>query len=125
MNFSDKGPDPKIQEPRSDFSSEYNLLEKVIMPGDLRIQTGVTRGQPFQITVDGNAVEAYPGETIAAVLLAEGWQAFRHTALSGEPRGLFCGMGLCFDCLITLNGKPNVRACVTYAHPGDKVERQI
>jgi aerobic-type carbon monoxide dehydrogenase small subunit (CoxS/CutS family) len=100
-------------------------LEKVIMPGDLRIQTGVIRGQPFQITVNGNAVNAYPGETIAAVLLAQGWQLFRHTALSGESRGPFCGMGLCFDCLVTVNGQPNIRACVTYVQPGDIVERQI
>jgi predicted molibdopterin-dependent oxidoreductase YjgC len=95
------------------------------MVNDLRIQKGIRRGLPFQIQVDGKDVTAYPGETIAATLLAEGWHEFRHTALSGEPRGLFCGMGLCFDCLITLNGKPNVRACVTYAQPGDKVERQI
>ncbi len=95
------------------------------MAVDLRIQTGVTRGQPFQISVNGDPVKAYPGETIAAVLLAQGWQMFRHTALSGEPRGPFCGMGLCFDCLVTVNGEPNVRACVTYAQPGDKIERQI
>jgi len=95
------------------------------MVNDLRIQKGIRRGLPFQIQVDGNVVSAYPGETIAAILLAEGWQAFRHTALSGEPRGLFCGMGLCFDCLVTLNGKQNVRACLTYAQPGDIVERQL
>lgn len=91
----------------------------------LRIQDGVSRGQPFQIQVNGKMVTAYPGETIAAVLLAEGWQMFRHSALSGEPRGPFCGMGLCFDCLVTVNGKPNVRACITHVQPGDKVERQI
>jgi predicted molibdopterin-dependent oxidoreductase YjgC len=117
--------DPKIFTPCGDFSPENDRVEKVIMPGDLRIQTGAIRGQPFQITVNGNAVNAYPGETIAAVLLAEGWQVFRHTELTGEPRGPFCGMGLCFDCLVTVNGQPNVRACVTHVQPGDKVERQI
>lgn len=95
------------------------------MDTDLRIQQGVTRGQPFLIQVNGQMVTAYPGETIASVLLAAGWHKFRHTALSGEPRGLFCGMGLCFDCLVTVNGKPNIRACITYAQPGDQVERQI
>lgn len=95
------------------------------MAADLRIQNRVTRGEPFQIQVNGNGVTAYPGETIATVMLAEGWQMFRHTALSGEPRGPFCGMGLCFDCLVTVNGQPNVRACVTMARPGDNVERQI
>ena len=95
------------------------------MSNNLRIQKGVNRGQPFEIQVNGKAVTAYPGETIATVLLAEGWQMFRHSALSGEPRGPFCGMGLCFDCLVTVNGKANVRACITHVQPDDKVERQI
>jgi len=95
------------------------------MDNDLRIKHGVVRGQSFQIEVNGKMVTAFPGETIATVLLAAGWQMFRHSALSGEPRGPFCGMGLCFDCLVTVNGQPNVRACVTYAQPGDTVERQI
>jgi aerobic-type carbon monoxide dehydrogenase small subunit (CoxS/CutS family) len=96
-----------------------------IVAKDLRIQNGITRGLPFQIQVNGHTVTAYPGETIATVLLAAGWPMFRHTALSGAPRGPFCGMGLCFDCLVTLNGTPNVRACLTPAQPGDKVERPI
>ncbi len=92
---------------------------------DLRIKSGIDRGPAFQIEVDGKPVTAYPGETLATVLLAAGWRAFRHTMLSGEARGLFCGMGVCFDCLITLNGQKNVRACSTTAHPGDRVERQV
>ena len=95
------------------------------MHDDLRIQHGITRGEPFTIQVNGNPVTAYPGETIAAVLLANGWRIFRHTPLSGEGRGPFCGMGLCFDCMVTLNGQANVRACVTFAQPGDQVERLI
>lgn len=95
------------------------------MNDDLRIQHGITRGAAFTIQVNGNPVTAYPGETIAAVLLANGWRIFRHTPLSGEGRGPFCGMGLCFDCMVTLNGQANVRACVTFAQPGDQVERLI
>jgi D-hydroxyproline dehydrogenase subunit gamma len=91
----------------------------------LRTKRGVARQKAFKIQVDGRQVTAYPGETIATVLLAEGYKVFRHSALSGEPRGPFCGMGLCFDCLVTVNGEPNVRACITYAQLGDKVERQI
>jgi len=91
----------------------------------LRTKRGVARQQAFKIQVNDREVTAYPGETIATVLLAEGHKIFRHSALSGEPRGPFCGMGLCFDCLVTVNGKPNVRACITYVQPGDKVERQI
>jgi len=92
---------------------------------DLRIKSGITRGQPFQIEIDGTRVIAYPGETLATVLLAAGLRVFRHTMLSGEARSVFCGMGVCYDCLVTLNGHQNIRACSTLAQPGDRVERQI
>ncbi|OGO31428.1 MAG: hypothetical protein A2136_10045 [Chloroflexi bacterium RBG_16_54_11] len=95
------------------------------MEKNLRIQEGITRQTPFYLQVNGEQVIAYPGETIAVALLAAGWKMFRHTNLSGEPRGMYCGMGLCYDCLVTVNGHPNVRACVTIAQPGDIVERQI
>jgi aerobic-type carbon monoxide dehydrogenase small subunit (CoxS/CutS family) len=93
------------------------------MVSDLRISQGITRQQPFTITVNGQETLAYPGESLATVLLAAGWKVFRHTSLSSAPRGMFCGMGLCFDCLVTVNGQPNVRACHTPAKPGDVVER--
>jgi len=59
------------------------------MPDDLRIQCGITRGQAFHIQVNGQMLTAYPGETIAAVQLAQGWKMFGHTLLSGEPHGPF------------------------------------
>ena len=90
---------------------------------ELRIQTGVDRGQPFIVMVDGITASAYPGETLATVLIAAGFRRFRRTLLSGEPRGPFCGMGICFDCLLTVNGRPNVRACLTLAQPGDEIRR--
>lgn len=94
------------------------------MENDLRIQRGISRGEPFTILVNGQVVDAYPGETLATVMMAAGWRMFRHTPLSGEPRGVFCGMGVCFDCMVTVNGRENVRACKTFAQPGDIVERQ-
>jgi len=68
--------------------------------------------QPLAITVDGQPVQAFAGETVATVLLALGQRTFRHTG-KGSPRGLFCGMGVCFDCLVTVDGVENVRACMT------------
>jgi predicted molibdopterin-dependent oxidoreductase YjgC len=80
-------------------------------------------GSPMvTVTVDGDPVQAYPGETVATVLLAAGRQTFRHTDQLHAPRGLFCGMGVCFDCLVTVDGQPNVRACVTPVHAGMVVE---
>jgi predicted molibdopterin-dependent oxidoreductase YjgC len=68
--------------------------------------------QPLTIQVDGEPVQAYAGESVATVLLALGRRTFRHTE-QGAPRGLYCGMGVCFDCLVTVDGVENVRACMT------------
>jgi predicted molibdopterin-dependent oxidoreductase YjgC len=82
---------------------------------------GVQRGQAITILVDGVPLPAYEGETIAGALLASGRRAWRHTR-HGQPRGLYCGIGLCFDCLVTVNGTPNVRACLTPVGTGMVVE---
>jgi aerobic-type carbon monoxide dehydrogenase small subunit (CoxS/CutS family) len=78
----------------------------------MRIESETQRGQAVTITVDGVPLQAYPGETIAGALLANGRRAWRRTE-GGEPRGLFCGMGICFDCMVTVDSVPNVRACIT------------
>lgn len=70
------------------------------------------------IIVDGETAQAYPGETVATVLLALGRLAFRHTDRLHAPRGPFCGMGVCYDCLVTVDGQPNVRACMTIVRTG-------
>lgn len=91
--------------------------------GDLRM-VGVERGRALGILVDGAEVRAYEGESIAAALVASGRRFTRWTARTGEPRGYFCGMGVCQDCLVTVDGLPNVRACVTPARDGMRVESQ-
>jgi D-hydroxyproline dehydrogenase subunit alpha len=69
-------------------------------------------GRPVKIHFDGQAIAALEGETIAAALSAAGIVAFRRTA-SGAPRGLYCGMGACFDCVVTVDGRVGQRACLT------------
>ncbi len=91
---------------------------------NLRIQSGINRGEAFKITVNAEPCTAFPGETLATVLLAAGHTSFRLSPIAREPRGIFCGMGICFDCLVTVNGRPNVRACATLARPDDRVEIQ-
>lgn len=86
--------------------------------GARRLDAAVARGRPIAMTIDGRAVTAYEGETVAAVLLLEGRRDVRATGRRGEPRGLFCGMGVCFDCLATVDGVANVRTCVTFAAHG-------
>ena len=78
---------------------------------------------PLWITVDGERVTGVAGQTIAGVLLASGRQAWR-TGPSGAGRGVFCGIGVCFDCLVTVNDEPDVRACRRRAQFGDVVRTQ-
>jgi sarcosine oxidase subunit alpha len=82
------------------------------------------RGAPITVKIDGRPVTAYAGETVAALLLAEGIRTFRHTARNGQPRSMFCGIGICYDCLVTIDGVPNIRACVTGLTPGMAIETQ-
>jgi len=89
----------------------------------LPLEPGLERGPRVTIELDATSVEAYEGDTVAAVLLALGEAATRRT-VGGEPRGLFCGMGVCFDCLVVVDGVPNTRACMTWVRDGLRVQRQ-
>jgi predicted molibdopterin-dependent oxidoreductase YjgC len=91
---------------------------------DLRMTAGSERGRPLSMLVDGRPLEAYEGESVAAALLASGVRTTRWTARASEPRGYFCGMGVCQDCLVTVDGLPNVRACMAPARDGLRVETQ-
>jgi aerobic-type carbon monoxide dehydrogenase small subunit (CoxS/CutS family) len=75
-------------------------------------------------TLDGTPQRASAGMTIAAALFSIGVRSWRTTRVNGSPRGLFCGMGACYDCLITVNGQPNIRACLVAINDGDAVLRQ-
>jgi predicted molibdopterin-dependent oxidoreductase YjgC len=78
----------------------------------------------FQVTFDGTPLDALNGQTIAAVLWSAGITAWRTTRVDARPRGVFCGIGVCFDCLVTVNGVPNQRACLVPARPGDAITTQ-
>ncbi len=76
------------------------------------------------ITFDGRPIAALAGETVAAALSAAGELTLRYTA-SGSPRGLHCGMGACFDCLVTIDGRANQRACLAKVSDGLCVESTV
>lgn len=77
------------------------------------------------IIVDGEAIQARRGEMIAAALIATGKPYFRKTVKTHEPRGIYCGIGRCTDCVMTVNGIPNVRTCVTEVAEGMVIETQM
>lgn len=78
----------------------------------------------MNLHLDGRSVSGTPGQTIAGVLLGAGIRTWRTTRRDGRPRGLFCGIGVCYDCLVTVNGVADVRACQRAAVDGDAVETQ-
>jgi len=90
-----------------------------------RIEKGLNRGKPFEIDVDGEKVLAYKGETIAAALLAVGKRTCRWTNIKRQPRGIYCGMGVCMGCAMIVDGRPNTLVCQTIATPNCKVQTQI
>ncbi|MFI5660952.1 (2Fe-2S)-binding protein [Streptomyces sp. NPDC051684] len=81
------------------------------------------RETPLTITVDGEPVAGIEGQSIAGLLLASGRRAWR-TGPSGAARGVFCGIGACFDCLVTVGPERDVRACRRRARDGDEVRTQ-
>jgi len=78
----------------------------------------------FEIRFDGMPVTAVPGQTVAAALWAAGVRSWRVTRGAGAPRGLFCGIGACFDCLVTIDGEPDQPACQVPARPDQAVTTQ-
>ena len=82
------------------------------------------RELPLTIFIDGTATPARQGDTVAAAMLGSGYVACRTTAVSGTPRGPYCLMGVCFDCLVNIDGDANRQACMTTVRDGMRIETQ-
>ena len=78
-----------------------------------RFEAGVARGKAIAVKINGVNIKAHEGESIGAVLTASGVRKIRYAPHHNDPRGLYCGMGSCYGCLVTVDGRPNIRACVT------------
>jgi predicted molibdopterin-dependent oxidoreductase YjgC len=76
------------------------------------------------ISFDGREVIAHPGQTVGAALVDAGIRSWRTTRNQGRPRGLFCGIGICYDCLITVDGLANQRACLVRAADGMRLSSE-
>src|SRR5215831_1751235 len=79
-------------------------------------------GATLTLKVDGREIRAREGDTVAAALLAAGVDHFRTTPVSGKPRAPYCLMGVCFDCLVTIDGVGNCQACLIPARDGMRIE---
>ena len=79
--------------------------------------------ETIKMTIDGEIVEAVDGDSVAAALLANSGDASRLTAMN-SPRTAFCMMGVCFECLVDVDGRPNVQGCMVAAQDGMVIRRQ-
>ncbi|NGQ97447.1 (2Fe-2S)-binding protein [Brevibacillus sp. SYP-B805] len=70
---------------------------------------------------NGVPMQAYQGETIAAALLAAGIRTLRLHEEKGTPRGIYCNIGHCFECRVTVNGRTGIRACLTLVEEGMEI----
>ncbi|GLK54070.1 sarcosine oxidase subunit alpha [Methylopila capsulata] len=83
------------------------------------------RGDALSFTIDGKAAQARAGETVASALLLAGVETCRTTPVSGAPRAPYCLMGVCFECLVTIDGRGNQQGCLVTVQDGMRVETQI
>jgi aerobic-type carbon monoxide dehydrogenase small subunit (CoxS/CutS family) len=79
----------------------------------------------IEFTFDGEKIDAITGQSVAAALLSADQRILRKTRFNNTERGVFCGIGVCFDCLVVIDGITNQRACLIEAKPGMKVQTQV
>ncbi len=96
------------------------------MPNDTgfrRLADGARRA--VTIDFDGQLVPAREGDSVAAALLAGGHAVTRITPAGAVPRGPYCMMGVCFDCLVEIDGIPNIQGCMTPVRDGMRVRAML
>ena len=77
------------------------------------------------VTVEDRSISMPKGDTVAAAVFTAGFRHTRHSPVSGEARAPYCMMGVCFDCLVEINGVPNQQACMTPVEDGMQIKLQI
>jgi D-hydroxyproline dehydrogenase subunit gamma len=84
----------------------------------------INRAPEVSIVINGQPCTAREGDSVAAAMLAAGHAAFRTTAVTGAPRGPYCMLGTCFECLVVIDGRQNQQACLTPVRAGMTIELQ-
>ena len=77
-----------------------------------------------KIEFDGQVVEAVEGDTVAGAIMAAGISDFREAPVSGAPRGPYCMMGVCFECLVEIDGIGHQQACLLSVKNGMIIKRE-
>lgn len=100
---------------------EFHMAERIAEHPILGVQE---KGAPVKFTFDGKEIEGFEGEPIAAALKAAGVMVHRYTKKEHKPRGIFCAIGRCTDCVMVVDGVPNVRTCITPLKAGMDIRTQ-
>ena len=100
------------------ISNSMNRIQEHPILGNQR------KGREVEFSYDGQTLSGYEGEPIAMALKAAGVAVHRYTKKEHEPRGLFCAIGRCTDCVMIVDGQTNVRTCVTPLREGMKILTQ-
>ena len=87
-----------------------------------RLNSGIRRGEQVEFYLNGQPVKAFKGESIATALMAAGHIVAR--TIDNQPLGVYCNIGVCYSCLMTVNGVKSVRTCGTLVTEGCQVETQ-
>ncbi len=83
------------------------------------------KGKRVEFTFDGRTLEGFEGEPISVALRSEGVLVHHYTTRRNEPRGVFCAIGRCTDCIMIVDGVPNIRTCVEPLKEGAVIQTQI
>ena len=94
--------------------NDVSRFQRLREPGPARVR----------LTFEGRVIDAAPGDTVAAALLAAGVSTTRETPVSGAARAPFCMMGACFECMVEIDGEENVQACMILIRDGMTVRKQ-
>jgi len=81
-------------------------------------------GAEIELTINGRSTRVRAGDTVAAALIAAGVLAIRVSDVSGAPRAPYCMMGVCFECLVTVDGVGNRQGCLVPIAPGMRIDTQ-
>lgn len=85
---------------------------------------GLQPARQVRFSFEGRTLTATEGDSLALALLQAGVEVFRESTVSGAPRAPLCLMGVCFDCLLQVDGRANVQACMVHVREGMQVQRQ-
>ena len=79
--------------------------------------------ETIKILFEGSSLDAVEGQTVAAALLSEGHLFFRNSEISGQPRAPYCMMGVCYECMLEIDGQSSQQACLIPVREGMKIRR--